>query len=89
MVKLKQFRVKVYTAKGVPIHVATFDVKASGKSTAKRKAQIRVKRENPDKPKGYFYLDIYEIEDFMPHQSKSEVEKINAEAFARRANYGY
>lgn len=26
---------------------------------------------------------------FIPHQSKSEIEKIKAEAHARRANYGY
>ena len=55
---LKEYRIKVYTRKGIPIHVATFDIKATSESDAGKKARRKIARENPDKPKRYFFIDI-------------------------------
>ena len=55
----KMYKVGVWTRKGVPIRVNTLNIKAPSIREAERKARKKVIRDNPDKPKRYFFVSTY------------------------------
>jgi len=58
-VKAKMYKVGVWTRKGVPIRVHTLNIKAPNIREAEMKARKKVIRDNPDKPKRYFFVSTY------------------------------
>ena len=58
-IKGKMYKVGVWTRKGVPIRVNTLNIKAPSIREAERKAREKVIKDNPDKPKRYFFVSTY------------------------------
>lgn len=52
----KTYRVGVFTRKGIPIQVETFNIDAKNENDAEKKARKKVVKDNPDKPKRYFFV---------------------------------
>jgi hypothetical protein len=56
---LKIYRVGVWTAKTrMPIQVAVFNLKAKSEKEAERLAKKIANKQNPDKPKNYYFTAV-------------------------------
>jgi hypothetical protein len=54
--KKRNWRIRVYTRKGIPINVHNFEIKAKTDKEAEKMARKKVIKDNPDKPKRYFFV---------------------------------
>jgi len=57
--KKKSYKVGVWTRKGIPIRVNNFEIEAKNEKEAEKIGRKKVIRENPDKPKRYFFVSTY------------------------------
>lgn len=51
----KVYRVGVFTRKGIPMQVNTFNIEAKSEEEAEKIARKKAIKDNPDKPKRYFF----------------------------------
>lgn len=57
--KKNVYRVNVYTAKtSMPINIRTFNIEAKNEKEAEKIGKIKANKENPDKPKNYYFTAV-------------------------------
>ena len=62
-VKKRNYKVAVYLAKAsYPTNVENFTIKAKNEKEAFKLGKKRAIRENPDKPKDYWFVDVRGVE---------------------------